>query len=84
MNTPKARRAREALLNVLVVALGTKGAQRLLLEYDATWACERYSETWPGCYEGLAEAADGTLEAKVEPCRSCTARGPQPEDQQHD
>ncbi len=44
-------------------------------ERDATWSCERQSDTWQGCYEEMFLVGDMTDEfTDITPCRSCQAR----------
>jgi hypothetical protein len=44
--------------------------EHMMLEYDATWNCERYSETWHDCPTGTEDPEY----ADEEWCRSCHAR----------
>ena len=73
MTRRDAMATREEVRVGLVIALGALRGQRLLLEYDATWVCERYSETWQGCYEEFAADKAGEF-SHLEACRSCAAK----------
>ncbi len=61
---------RERITAALRYCMGDDEASLLLLTYDASFACEDYSETWKGCPEGSQdeEYADHVW------CRTCMAR----------
>ncbi len=61
---------RERIMASLRYTMGVDEAQLLLLTYDASFACEDYSETWKGCPEGSEDE-----EYRDHPwCRTCMAR----------
>ena len=39
----------------LLEALGQVASERMVYEYDATWHCERQSDTWYDCPEGTEQ-----------------------------
>ncbi len=61
---------RERLLIALTDDMAAEEATLLLIAYEATFACELYSETWKGCPEGTQDEEY----ADTQWCRTCLAR----------
>lgn len=75
MTSEKPHTERDRIMNALRYCMGDDEASLLLLTFEASFKCENYSDTWPGCPEMTGGGEVDNEEYWDHPwCRTCMAR----------